>query len=215
MFNNSLYSDVIIKIFDVEIPAHQFVICVQSEYFKKAFQKPQSLKEGDAISQGFAEGESMIIEFKEGSGAAYWRVLEYLYTGDYAEQLSTGVFRDDPDFVKHVRVFSLADMFLIEDLKVLAENKLENALKSFQISKLFADCVRDVYDVTEKNGKMRNIVTNASVTKLTALGKKQYGNSYQYTIPIMLEYEYMQELIRDCGDFAVDFAITFCRAFMR
>lgn len=30
-----------------------------------------------------------MLSFKEGSGAAYWRVFEYLYTGTYKEDLST------------------------------------------------------------------------------------------------------------------------------
>lgn len=36
-----------------------------------------------------AEGISGELTFGEGSGAAYWRVFEYLYTGDYSESLPT------------------------------------------------------------------------------------------------------------------------------
>ena len=66
-----------IRIHDITLPVHKSVICIQSQYFEKAFQK------------GLAEGISGVIQFTDGSGAAHWRVFEYLYTGNYSEDLST------------------------------------------------------------------------------------------------------------------------------
>jgi hypothetical protein len=80
LFNNTNYSDAKIHIHDVILPVHKSIICIQSDYFAKAFQ-PE-----------FVEGDTGVITFKEGDGAAYWRVFEYLYTGDYAEKLSTDKF---------------------------------------------------------------------------------------------------------------------------
>lgn len=80
LFNNTKYSDAEIHIHDVILPVHKSIICIQSEYFEKAF-RPE-----------FVEGDTGVIAFKEGGGAAYWRVFEYLYTGDYSEKLSTDKF---------------------------------------------------------------------------------------------------------------------------
>ncbi|KAI0997376.1 hypothetical protein K3495_g10808 [Podosphaera aphanis] len=205
MLNNPQFSDVTIKIFDVEIYAHQFIICIQSEYFRKAFQKP------DPKTPGFAESASMTIQFNEGSGAAYWRVLEYFYTGDYSELLSTDVFDDDPELLKHVRVHTLADMFQINDLKALSEKKLQKALDSFEVSETtseFADCVRAGYSDTSRFLSVtREAMVIASVRNLGELGKEQ-GK------PVMLKYGYIRDLIRDCGDFAVDLTHQMCMDYM-
>ncbi|KAI1005185.1 hypothetical protein K3495_g3032 [Podosphaera aphanis] len=155
LLNNPKDSDVTIRIAGVDIYAHQSVICTQSEYFKKAFGRG---------SRGFAEASTKTIEFKEGSSAAYWRVLEYLYTGDYSYQLSTKEFLDDPMLLKDIRVYELADMFLLERLKTLAEAKLEKKLQISQLNTSFTTCVREVYaKIYNPSSKMRNSVVNAAV----------------------------------------------------
>jgi hypothetical protein len=73
MFNDTKYSDATVHIHDVKLPVHKSVICIQSAYFEKAFQDV------------FIEGSSGVLTFNDGSGAAYWRVFEYLYTGDYSD----------------------------------------------------------------------------------------------------------------------------------
>ena len=77
LFNNTKYSDAIIIIHDIVLPVHKSVICTQSLYFEKAFQ------------ESFVEGSSGELRFNDGSGAAHWRVLEYLYTGDYSDDISS------------------------------------------------------------------------------------------------------------------------------
>ena len=79
MFNNEKYSDATIYMHGVKLHAHQLVIGIQSKYLEKAFQ--ERLVEGSAI-----------LNFQEGSGPAYWRAFEYLYTGDYLDPLSTQEF---------------------------------------------------------------------------------------------------------------------------
>jgi len=77
LFNNTKYSDARILIRDVTLPVHKSVICIQSEYFEKAFQ------------ESFVEGSSGELRFNDGSGAAHWRILEYMYIGDYSDDLSS------------------------------------------------------------------------------------------------------------------------------
>lgn len=76
MFNKPDYSDVTIFIQGKKLYAHRFVICVQSRYFAKAFNE-----------KTFVEGETGEIRFDDGSAMAHWRVFQYLYTGDYADDL--------------------------------------------------------------------------------------------------------------------------------
>lgn len=74
MFNQAAHSDIMILIQGVSLPAHRFVICPQSNYLEKACQ------------QAFSKDER-ILNCEQGSGAAYWRVFEYLYTGGYCDCL--------------------------------------------------------------------------------------------------------------------------------
>lgn len=80
MFRKELYADVVIIIHGEELPAHHLVICSQSGYFEKAFQ------------DAFIEGERGRIEFNDDSAAAHWRVMEYLYTGDYGDEWQSDHF---------------------------------------------------------------------------------------------------------------------------
>jgi len=76
LFKNTKFSDASIIIYEKTLPVHKSVICTQSAYFEKAFQ------------EGFNEGSSRVLTFNDGSGAAHWRIFEYLYTGDYSDDLS-------------------------------------------------------------------------------------------------------------------------------
>jgi hypothetical protein len=76
MFNDTKHSDAAIVIKGITLPVHKLVICPQSKYFDKAFQ------------DAFVEGSSGVLTFDNGNGAGHWRVFEYLYTGDYSDDLS-------------------------------------------------------------------------------------------------------------------------------
>ncbi|KAL5371984.1 hypothetical protein PMIN02_012710, partial [Paraphaeosphaeria minitans] len=76
MFDDARYSDATVVIHDKQLPVHRSVICTQSEYFENAFK------------EAFAEGSSGVLTFNNDSAAAHWRVFEYLYTGDYSDDLS-------------------------------------------------------------------------------------------------------------------------------
>ncbi|KAF1992736.1 hypothetical protein P154DRAFT_549934 [Amniculicola lignicola CBS 123094] len=111
MFNNTKYSNATIIIYNVTLPVYKFVVYTQSEYFKKAFQV------------AFIEGSSGELIFNGGSGAAHWRVFEYLYTGDYSDPPLNnleGKLLDDSPLLKDPCVYALADMFFLEDLKALS-----------------------------------------------------------------------------------------------
>ncbi|KAF2002433.1 hypothetical protein P154DRAFT_462410 [Amniculicola lignicola CBS 123094] len=177
LFNNTKYSDARILIRDVILPVHKSVICIQSEYFEKAFQ------------ESFIEGSSGELGFNEGSGAAHWRVLEYMYTGDYSDDLSSN-FEDDPPLLKDPRVYALADMFFLEDLKALSTIKMQKKLQTLWTCDSFPDCIREIYASTPNSDHaMRSAVIEVARVHVRELGKKAI----------------FKDLIREGGEFAVDF----------
>lgn len=185
LFNDANYSDATVSIYDVVLPVHKLIICTQSEYFEKAFQ------------ERFVEGNSGTISFGEDSGAAYWRVFEYMYTGDYFVDLSTNNFEDDPILLKDPRVYVLADMFLLEDLKALSTIKLQEKLKELWMSDSFPECIREIYaSISDSKSKMRLVVVEIATAHAHELGKKEVFN----------------DLLREGGDFAADYVGALTKA---
>lgn len=67
---------------DIDIPAHRFVICLQSEYF------------ANALDGAFVEGSTKTLQCPPQKEHAYLRVLRYLYTGDYEDEPSSLITND-------------------------------------------------------------------------------------------------------------------------
>lgn len=78
LFNNKKYSDVTIYLGEskTQFPAHQLVLGIRSPYFD------------DALQSKFREGITHEFQFEKDSPHALWRVLRYIYTGDYTEESS-------------------------------------------------------------------------------------------------------------------------------
>ncbi|KAK1515353.1 uncharacterized protein CCOS01_13546 [Colletotrichum costaricense] len=134
LFNKTDHADVKIRIGEFELPAHGLVLAAHSPYFKKA------------LKGNFQESESKTFQFREGSAHAYWRVFEFMYTNNYSEEVesieaqggysvlrtetSANLYTDDADeLTKHVRVYVLADFFLMPELKRFAVERLKPKLK--------------------------------------------------------------------------------------
>jgi hypothetical protein len=92
LFNNAEYSDATIRIHDKILPIHKTIITTQSAYFRNAFRAE------------FVEGSTGLLTFNDGSGAAYWRVFEYLYTGNYPDDLAND-FEGEEVLATHVFKF--------------------------------------------------------------------------------------------------------------
>ncbi|EOA85871.1 hypothetical protein ACJQWK_02967 [Exserohilum turcicum] len=152
-------------------------VCTQSEYLEKAFQ------------DSFAEGSSGVLAYNDGSEAAYWRVFEYLYTGDYPDNLSHDI-EDDPALLKEPRVYALADMFFLEDLKAVAIAKLQHKLQDLWTNDSFPECIREIYATTPANDLgMRSAVVEIAKDHIKELGSKSI----------------FKDLIREGGDFVVQY----------
>ncbi|KAF1967055.1 BTB/POZ domain-containing protein [Bimuria novae-zelandiae CBS 107.79] len=178
MFNKQEYSDITVKIHGTKLYAHRFVICVQSRYFAKAFQ-----------DKTFKEGNTGEISFDQDSPLAHWGVFEYLYTGDYSDNLNVEGLQDDPALLKDPRVYYLAEKFFLEGLKELALSKLKDRLKKGWQSKIFPVCVEEIYAITSSSSSMR-----VAVAKIAA----EHGKDLQ-------EEETFLDLLHGGGEFVVDF----------
>ncbi|KAJ6191976.1 hypothetical protein J3E72DRAFT_273869 [Bipolaris maydis] len=177
MFNDTRYSDATVVIYGKNLPIHKSIVCTQSKYLEKAFQ------------DSFVEGSSGVLTFNSGSEAAHWRVFEYLYTGDYPDDLSHNI-EDDSALLKEPRVYTLADMFFLEDLKAVAIAKLQQKLKELWISDSFPECIREIYASTPENDVgMRSAVVEIAKVHVRELGGK----------------DIFKDLIREGGDFAVQY----------
>lgn len=91
--------------------------------------------------------------------------------------------------MKDVQVYALADFFLMEELKEFAMKRLDIALKELWLSEGFIDCIAEIYRCTnETHRKLRDLVARKAHSGLAKLWLKKS----------------FRELVRICGDFAVD-----------
>ncbi|KAM3497191.1 hypothetical protein MY10362_009450 [Beauveria mimosiformis] len=119
LFNNAKLSDVTINIHTqqgaTKLSAHSFVLAAISPYFRRA------------LEGKYAESESKEFTFDQDSPHAYWRVFEYMYTGDYSDDpAKMEAFEDEPDdeeLARDVRVYCLAEYFDVDSLKTDASER--------------------------------------------------------------------------------------------
>jgi hypothetical protein len=164
------------------------------------------------------EGITHEFRFEENSPHALWRVLQYMYTGDYADEppnllYSEGMFPltisrrieisrlrqagDDLELLRHPRVYALANTFRMEDLKSLSHGKFKLQLQEHWISDTLVDCIREVYSISTDFG---SFVIRDAVVEIASLHKKD-----------LVQKRPFQELIREVGDFAVDLVLVIAK----
>lgn len=95
---------------------------------------------------------------------------------------------DDPALLKEPRVYALADMFFLQDLKTVATVKLKEKLSNLWTDDSFPDCIREIYANTpESDNVMRPAVVEVAKAHVQVLATK---NEFK-------------DLIREGGDFAL------------
>lgn len=91
--------------------------------------------------------------------------------------------------MKDVRVYALADYFIVEGLKDYALQRFRSKIRQLWVSEKFVDCIRDIYDSTiDPNCKMRQAVVEIVRNNIAELWEKAP----------------FQEVLREGGDFIVD-----------
>lgn len=99
---------------------------------------------------------------------------------------------DDPAMLKDPRVYYLAQIFLLEDLKEIALSKLKHRLKVSWQSEIFPVCVEEVYAVTGCPSSMR-----LAVAQIAAGHEKE-----------LQKEETFLDLLHAGGNFVVDFYVA-------
>lgn len=95
---------------------------------------------------------------------------------------------DDLELLKEPRVYALADMFFLQDLKTVAIAKLKRKLQDLWKDDYFPDCIRYIYENTpDSDQAMRSAVVEVAKVHVKELVKKTS----------------FKDLIYDGGDFAV------------
>ena len=157
LLDSEKYSDLTITTLTRSFKVHKAIVCTQSKVFAAM---------SDA---GFRESTTSILPLEHDDPATVERMLTFLYTGDYDQCQPHGTDNNGKPFVDamlmaNTLVYSIADKYDIEPLKLLAEDKFLNAVfQSFPplICKDFQDIVATVFSTTPDTDKgLRSIVTD-------------------------------------------------------
>ncbi|KAG6072244.1 hypothetical protein E4U33_003317 [Claviceps sp. LM78 group G4] len=150
--NDGKFCDLEIVCGKTRFPAHRNVVCLRSSVICTACLGP------------WKEAASGVFEIKETSPVLIGRMLDYIYTGDYADFnandcLSVQETREnaDPDVedelglvpgdhvTLHARMMELGDMYLVDGLSRLASDKFTLHLASTGMDTIILDIIPRVY----------------------------------------------------------------------
>ncbi|TLD36082.1 Siderophore iron transporter [Venturia nashicola] len=145
-------SDLVITCQNTSHNVHKAIVCAQSRFFKNACKKGT-----------FKESATGVVDFPDDDQYAVRSMVEFLYTGDYAElELSTRLLH-------HIQIYTLADKCSIEPLKEEARLKLSNFIeKKFAVEEVdLAAATRFAYEnVIPEDTFLREILIGMIVDKM-------------------------------------------------
>lgn len=122
------------------------------------------------------------------------RMLEFFYTLDYQDgpKILEG---STHNLVTHASVYGIAEKYEITPLKVLAKQKFENMIKGQWDDPSLPDAIEIIYNTTHNTDRgLRTILT----TSIKGQNKK------------LLQKPQFADVVRSCGDFAVDLMNEVC-----
>ncbi|KAF8541482.1 hypothetical protein BDD12DRAFT_878711 [Trichophaea hybrida] len=163
LFNSGTHSDLTIVAGNTaQFHVHKALIGLRTSFFTNAT-KPEN---------GFSEAKDNVVTIQEHSAHAVWRFLTYCYSGDYKDGNNTELSEeDDHPSLKHPRVYALADMLDIPDLKDLITKKLQIQLNNW-VAADFPVMVREIYSTTNKQDKeIRNVLVTTAKEHIDKLLK--------------------------------------------
>ncbi|TQV92389.1 hypothetical protein V2A60_007081 [Cordyceps javanica] len=179
-FNNAVLSDVTVCIRTLRVPAHSFVLAAQCSYFK------------NTLTKGGLKNES-VKEFRYDGDQphAYWRMLEYLYKGDYGIIPAAEINEPDDQLIcRHIHVYVIAEALEIDGLQRLATERFKRCVKEDQLDKTFVTCIKLVF----KHTKVRDNMLRKEVMSIVSRHPKA-----------LWEIDTFRGLVHLGQDFTVDF----------
>ncbi|KAL7945078.1 hypothetical protein V8C42DRAFT_324502 [Trichoderma barbatum] len=159
-----------------KISVHKLIIYSQSPVIKAA------------CTGAFVEA-SGTYEIKDSTFETVQRMVDYLYSGGYATT----------ELSLHIKIFSLADKYLISGLLALAETEFREAVLAEQDTCALLQCIPEVYELqSESSNKLREIVAEATRERMGA--------------PLSTD---VQGSLNSVMDAVPEFAIDIVRSFMQ
>ncbi|KAK3676934.1 hypothetical protein LTR78_003139 [Recurvomyces mirabilis] len=185
-YKDKEYADLEIICADKTWKAHKLVLCKQSDFFKKA------------CSGDFKEGKQNKIELPDDDKQAVDAILAFLYTHKYGDEGNSQ--SDTSPMSLDIRVFTIADKYFIEPLKVYAASKFQPRTTGEWKSPEFAQAIEELYTAGPPTDRsLRNMVLSVVRDNVDEL----YGNKDQYAA--------FHKIISSIGDFAADVAESLAR----
>ncbi|KAI7257543.1 hypothetical protein KC343_g6462 [Hortaea werneckii] len=162
-FTSEEHSDLTIICQDRQWKAHKFLLCAQSEWFRKACAGP------------WKEGKEGTITLKEDDPQVIDALLHWLYNFEYDEY---GLSQDHQcPMVLDVRVYAAADKYFVPNLKRLAVEKFEKHTKAGWKSDGFANAIPEAYVVVpESDRTLKNIIIDVASAHKAALFHPSKGS---------------------------------------
>ncbi|KAI1495165.1 BTB/POZ protein [Biscogniauxia mediterranea] len=213
------YSDFTISYGTQSQRVHKAIICPRSKFFAAAC-KAEKFKEGHTGTVGLHSDDPRIVEMM----IYYFYHLDYNVDSPTSQANGSSSTSTDannttqpngkkgnrstkqasnspstPNIVTHVRVYSLAEKYLVEGLKRIACDKFKAEVARQWSSQDFLDAVREAYTSTiESDRGLRDVITSAF-----------------YDHPTLLDKQDTQQLLRDLNALSVDLVLFFRQKFWR
>ncbi|OJZ80027.1 hypothetical protein ASPFODRAFT_38456 [Aspergillus luchuensis CBS 106.47] len=138
-FLSSAFSDLTIHTKDQEFKVHRLVICGQSEYFSR-------LCQGD-----WKETADNAVHFEEDDPRAIEAMVHFMYGFDY-DSSGSQHGRISP-MLFSIRVYNIADKFVVPQLKQLAKEKFETIIQTCWQMDDFPTAIAEAYNCTPKTDR--------------------------------------------------------------
>ncbi|KAE9984456.1 hypothetical protein EG328_008755 [Venturia inaequalis] len=183
LLDSGEYSDMSVTCRQKVFKVHKAVVCTRSNFFRNA------MKNGT-----FKESETGNIDLSDDDPLAVEAVLRFVYQGSYSS-LAKG---NKDAMILHARVYNLAEMYAIKNLKTVAATEFEKLAKTdFKLPALPL-AIKEIYENCEVDDKtLRDIVVRVVLSNYDSLLKPSAGN-----------FETMK--LTEMGDFAADILHAKC-----
>ncbi|PLB47857.1 hypothetical protein P170DRAFT_465392 [Aspergillus steynii IBT 23096] len=155
-FLSSAFSDLTIHTKDQEFKVHRLVICGQSEYFSRLYQ-------GD-----WMETTENAVHLEEDDPRAIEAMIHFMYGFEY-DSSGSQHGRISP-MLFNIRVYQIADKYVVPQLKQLAKEKFEIVLKACWQMDDFPTAIAEGYGCTPKEDRgLRDPLVKISHEHITQL----------------------------------------------
>ncbi|KAK8234720.1 BTB/POZ protein [Phyllosticta capitalensis] len=169
LLQSGLYSDATIVCDDQTFHVHKAVICTQSAYFARAFDK----------DNGFKEACTNVIELQDVSSAVVRSMLEFMYHCDYTKC-------EDPneDLIANIYIYNAAEMFQLKELKEAAAQRFKAGADTMSGLPMLRAAIESIYEGTvEQDRCLRDVVVEIAVRKMDKLVKDSDFNGILERVP--------------------------------